>query len=185
MIENEFKIMLTEEQYDKLRCMFAWSKKIDQTNYYYDTAELFMVNSDITCRVREIGGEFLLQMKLPNGPLHSRIEVEESLGVSLPDSLSGETLTALCGRDGMPDVRLLGSLSTLRFAKDFGGMELDLDKSTYFGRTDYELEIEFTDEAAARALLSELKEKTGISPRGEVCLGKMYRFLDEYKKTDG
>lgn len=183
MVENEFKVMLNEQQYDTISAMFAWNKRVEQTNYYFDTPDFYLFTNHITCRVRAVSGKFLLQMKLPNGESYSRIEVEQELGDTLPDAFTGAQLSALCGREGLPDVALLGSLSTVRLVKDFGGAEIDLDKSSYFGKTDCELEIEFTDEVAARAILATIKEKAGITTGNVVCKGKVYRFLDEYKKT--
>ncbi len=182
MIENEFKVMLTEKQYKIIHGSFAWNKQVSQVNYYFDTKEFSLINSHVTCRVRFVEGEYLLQMKLPNGAEYSRIEVEEKLGDTLPIGFTGEKLSALCGRENMPDVWLIGELKTYRSVKKFEGAEIDLDKSEYFGKTDYELEIEFTDEAEARALLGEIILKAEIAEKSEVCLGKVHRFLAEYKK---
>lgn len=177
MIENEFKVMLTEEQYNVIRSMYEWDRVTEQTNHYYDTAEMQLVKAHITCRVREIKGVHYLQMKLPTGVEFSRTELEKQLGEQLPESLSAEMLNALSGRSDMPDVKRLGSLTTHRSIKQLDGAEIDLDKSSYFGKTDYELEIEFTDETAARRLLAEIKAAAGIESSGEVSLGKIHRFL--------
>ena len=183
MVENEFKVMLSEEQFNTVKAMFAWDKCVKQTNYYFDTEELSLVGAHITCRVRRIGEQHFLQMKLPNGEAYSRIELEQCLGESLPERLSAQQLNELCNRNDMPDVALIGSLDTERYVKDMGGAEIDLDKNCYFGVTDHELEIEFTDEAAARALLGLIRTKAGIEPSADVCLGKVHRFLAEYKRT--
>ena len=182
MVENEFKVMLTKEQFDVIKAMFAWNKRIEQTNFYFDTAELSLISSHITCRVRRVGQEHFLQMKLPNGADYSRIELEKPLGKELPRSIAAAELNAVSGRTDMPDVSLLGELTTVRYVKDYGGAEIDLDESRYFGRTDHELEIEFTDEALARELLSELRTKAGVESCGEVCPGKVHRFIAEWKK---
>ncbi len=183
MIENEFKVMLTDSQYIAVRQMYEWDSVIEQTNYYYDTEELSLSSQHITCRVRSVGGKLYLQMKLPAGKDYSRIEVEEEFGGMLLSHISGARLSKLSGVDGMPDVKLLGGLTTNRCVKRLEGAEIDLDCSTYFETiTDYELEIEFTDEAAARAQLAIIRETTGIDSSSDVCLGKLHRFLAEYKK---
>lgn len=185
MVENEFKLMLTEQQYRKIRSLYQWDKVVVQTNHYYDTDDLALSPRHITCRVRELSGECLLQMKLPNGLAYSRIELERRIGATVPNTLSTEMLCSLAGEyldEALPDVNRLGSLTTERCVKRFDGAELDLDKSTYFSVTDFELEIEFTDESAARALLSEIKSAAGITEAAEVCSGKVHRFLQEYKK---
>ncbi len=184
MVENEFKLMLTEQQYTKLYSMYGWDKEYTQINYYFDTPSLELITSHVTCRVRYVGGAYYLQMKLPNGAEHSRIELEQKLGDALPFKLTAEELNELSGRDDMPDARRIGELRTLRSVKYFKGAEIDLDKSSYFGKTDYELEIEFTDESAARELLQELKQAAGIEASSDVCLGKIHRFVAEYKKGE-
>ncbi len=181
MIENEFKLALTKEQYDIIHEEYAWDKEIFQINHYYDTDDLVLSGEHITCRVREIAGEFFLQMKLPADKLYSRVELERKLD-ALPERLAGEKLSALSGREGLPDVKRLGKLSTLRSVKEYDGAEIDLDKSEYFSKTDYELEIEFTDERAARKLLTQITERLGVKPTSEVCVGKIRRFLEEYQK---
>lgn len=186
MVENEFKVMLNREQYETLRSFYDWDKVIEQTNYYYDTAELTLSDRHVTCRVRKIGGDCFLQIKLPNGRDYSRIELEKKLGAEVPEELSADLLNALAGeRSELPDVRLLGALSTTRGVKRFEGAEIDLDKSEYFGKTDYELEIEFTDEATARALMAQCTETAGLTKSGDVCAGKIRRFLEEYGKNGG
>ena len=188
MIENEFKVILTREQYETLLCFYKWDKVIEQTNYYYDTPVLTLSNRHITCRVRKIGEECFLQVKLPNGRDYSRIELEKKLGAQVPENISAELLNDLAGTAAelpLPCVRLLGALSTTRGVKRFEGAEIDLDKSEYFGKTDYELEIEFTDEAAARAVLAQCAETAGLTVSGNVCEGKIRRFLEEYRKNGG
>lgn len=182
MIESEFKVMLSQQQYECIHNMYEWDREITQTNFYYDTDDLQLVNSHITCRVRRIDGEHYLQVKLPTGVSYSRVELEQELGSELPDALSADMLNALTGRDDMPDVKLLGELTTRRSVKKTDGVEIDLDKSSYFGKTDYELEIEFADEDTANALLGEIAKAAGIERSDIVCLGKMHRFLEEFKK---
>ena len=182
MIENEFKIMLTEQQYIEIRALFDWDREAEQVNSYYDSPDLQLSDRHITCRVRSVSGKYLLQMKLPAGELNngavSRIEVEQELD-HLPQKLSGSELTALSGADDLPEVQLLGTLITLRSVKHFPGAEIDLDKSWYFGKTDYELEIEYTDEAAAKSLLAEITTRVELD-RSVPVTGKIRRFLAEY-----
>lgn len=179
MIENEFKIMLNKEQYEKLLDLYDF-KTIVQTNHYYDTSDMQMSERHITVRVRELDGKFFLQMKLPTNVNFSRVELSHELE-KLPETLSGEELMSLSGVE-CPAVKRLGTLTTTRSVWEFDGGELDLDSSEYFGKVDYELEIEFTNEQAARAVLAEITEKLDIAPSSNVCVGKVRRFIEEYKK---
>ena len=171
--------MLTKEQYEKLSEIYDF-KTIVQVNHYYDTDDLQMSARHITVRVRELDGKFFLQMKLPANAEFSRVELEKELD-GVPEILAGFVLTAVFDVD-CPELKHIGTLKTTRSIWKFDGGEIDLDRSEYFDKTDYELEIEFTDEQAARAVLSEIREKIGISESSEVCTGKVRRFLEEYKR---
>lgn len=181
MIENEFKMMLTSGQYEKLCGEFTWDETVLQTNYYYDTDELTLSGRRITVRVREIDGEFFLQVKLPTKTEFSRVELERRLD-NLPETLSGEVLKQMSGED-MPDVKRLGKLFTKRLVKRFDGGEIDLDLSEYFEKRDFEIEIEFTDEIKAREILDKVKVIIGDKSENIVCTGKVRRFLGEYSKN--
>lgn len=183
MVENEFKLILSVEQYERIKAEFEWDSVVEQTNFYYDSDSLELSERHITCRVRRIDGEHFLQMKLPNGAAYSRIEVESPLGGILPEVITSAEMESLCGAENLPEVKKLGSLKTTRLCRHFDGAEIDLDKSEYFGKTDYELEIEFTDEQTARGLLEKIRTIAGITQCSEVCRGKIRRFLDEYLKT--
>lgn len=180
MIENEFKTMLSAGQYERLLNEFSWNDTIFQTNYYYDTDDLELSERRITVRVREIDGEFFLQMKLPTGKDFSRVELSKKLE-TLPEKLSGKVLSEMSGED-IPDVKRLGKLFTKRLVKGFGGAEIDLDMSEYFEKTDYEVEIEFTDEEKAREILKKIRSVIGERSESVICKGKIRRFLDEYRK---
>ena len=183
MIENEFKIMLTAEQYEKLLEMYEWDEVIVQTNHYYDNKDLMLADRQITCRVREIKGKFLLQMKYrdksKNSAEYSRVEKEMRM-TRLPDVVK---VPPEFDTNDMGELIRLGSLKTTRNVHKFEGGEIDLDKSEYFSKTDYEVEIEFTDENSARKVLEEIRTKLGIEPNSLVCEGKVRRFLEEYKKS--
>lgn len=179
MIENEFKMMLTSGQYEKLCGEFTWDETVLQTNYYYDTDELTLSGRRITVRVREIDGEFFLQIKLPTKREFSRVELERKLD-HLPETLSGEMLKQISGEDMPDNVRKLGKLFTKRLVKRFDGGEIDLDMSEYFDKRDFEIEIEFTDENKAREILEKVKNLVGDNSEQYVCTGKIRRFLSEY-----
>lgn len=182
MIENEFKVILDKNQYEILSKSYKWDKEISQTNHYFDTDDLSLSARHITCRVREISGEFFLQLKLPTGVNFSRVELEKKLDF-LPEKIDGKTLETLAENVDFPDVKRLGALSTKRLVKLFDGAEIDLDESRYFGKTDYEIEIEFTDENTARKLLENVRNLIGESAsNSEVCTGKIRRFLEEFQR---
>ena len=89
MIENEFKVILNKNQHESLAKSYKWDEEISQTNHYFDTDDLELSERHITCRVREISGEFFLQLKLPTGVNFSRVELEKKLDF-LPEKIDGE-----------------------------------------------------------------------------------------------
>lgn len=184
MIENEFKIMLDFGRYEKLLGMYEWNEVIEQTNHYYDSDNMLLSHLHITCRVREIAGKYFLQMKFPGAAEYSRVEMEKPLD-TLPEEIDADKVLRPHphGHPMLPKVKRLGALKTTRNVYRFGGGEIDLDKSEYFGKTDYELEIEFTDEKSAGRKLEEIKTKLDIEPNSVVCAGKIRRFLEEYSKN--
>lgn len=161
MIENEFKIMLSKEQYDAIHTFYSWDTEVEQVNWYYDSESGELSGRHITCRVRTLGGRFYLQVKLPahenSSGAVSRIELEREL-TSIPEFISGQELS------------------------EFSGAEIDLDKSEYFGRTDFELEVEYTDEASAQAVIFEIEQQVTLDRKAPVT-GKIRRFLAEYQKN--
>ena len=150
--------MLTSEQYEKLLALYEWDDVVSQINHYYDNEDMLLSELHITCRVREIEGEYFLQMKFPPRSEYSEeyslLELEKQL-YSLPETIDADELLRPHphGHDMLPGVKRLGKLKTTRNVHRFEGGEIDLDKSEYFGKTDYEIEIEFTDENSARKVL--------------------------------
>ncbi len=178
--------MLGKMEYEKLLPVYEWDKVVVQTNHYYDTPDLLLTKRHITCRVRVIGGDSFLQVKLPADADYERVELEKKIG-GVPDVISADTLKELAKgyEKDFPEVGRLGDLTTERRVKRFDGAEIDLDKSEYFSKTDYELEIEFTDERLARELFENIKRRVGIVSTGDVCIGKVRRFLLEYRAELG
>ncbi len=180
MQEKEIKILLTEEKYDLINSIFKWDKKIVQTNHYY--IDKSSENMKITVRVREIDGEYKLQIKVPvsrEKSLHVNTEYELSLS-SLPEVIPSETIYRLT-EIKMGDCTYAGSLKTIRKVYNCDEFtEICLDDNTYFGKRDYELEVEYINEID-EGLLDILRQNLGsIDFKAK---GKVSRFMKEYKIT--
>ena len=171
-IEKELKVLLTEQEYDLIDKHFIWGDEISQRNHYYVCRDSKLWSS---IRVREIDGEFFLQVKMPvseDGALFVKKEFEKKLD-TLPKELTAGELKELTGAD-FSDAVYVGDLFTLRKTCVIGDCEVCLDKSEYLGKTDYEIELEYNGEHPA-ALVSEL-EAMGISFDSPPT-GKYARFL--------
>lgn len=182
MLEKEVKIRLSEEEYKTVMDLFEWNDEFLQTNYYYGDVENIGVDNDLTIRVRQVAGKYLFQLKKPvayKESLHIKKEVEKEVA-EIPKSISSKELYEFAGVE-CAEVELLGSLSTLRMICNWSSeVEICLDKSEYFNKVDYELEIEFTGEYPTD-VMSILKERNIVSAKS--VLGKFSRFMETYLKS--
>lgn len=149
MLEFEKKIILTEDEYCALKSLTTKeSQKISQTNYYYDTEHFDLCKEGITCRIRRKDNKYTATIKYHNKNCRE-CSVEKSA------SARNEFDSSLFEKLG---VKLQGALFTERMIiyKD-SDIEVALDKNTYLGINDYELEIEYSPDrvSAADDLLEE------------------------------
>lgn len=152
MLEKELKVMLTQDQYDRLSPLFSWNETREQINFYY-APEATAVPEDPesipTIRIRSRAGKLKLQVKLPpkqdTGAIKYREEYEGPI-TYIPHSISSEMLQDVCPSLDIPKVSIAGMLYTYRLlSTEYPGVEICLDKNEYLGKTDYELELEFAE----------------------------------------
>jgi uncharacterized protein YjbK len=143
MLEYEKKVMLTKDEYAVLadRCKGMCVEM--QTNYYFDTDDLNMNRQGITCRIRAKNGTYRMTVKN-----HCRENPNCSIEEHLCESAKFDPriFEAL-------GLRLQGELITSRiimYRDTF--CEMVLDRNTYMGCTDYELEVEYSEGCETRAL---------------------------------
>ncbi len=180
MIEMELKQLINITQFDQVLSEFNIEKTIIQKNYYYCDNLGELKQKRVTVRVREIEDKFKLQIKVPvseDGALHIKKEYEMDID-SAVDFLDGKKLSSLVN-DAMPDCQKIGSLTTERYISRYDNTtEICIDKSSYLGTTDYEIEIEFANEPD-KGLLEKLKEFS-IDFEDD-CVGKYSRFITKLR----
>ncbi len=186
MLEYEKKIMLTADEYNTIGLIRSNDSlpKI-QTNYYFDTDDLSMNDKGITCRIRAKDGKFIATIK-NHGGKNPDCSVEDNLvEMTEFDTKIFDTLR----------LRYQGELVTRRASihKD-NNCEVVIDKNTYGGVTDFELEIEYCEgsEKEAQALLESIAEELVIAKvltskdeflnRVGQCKSKSQRFFERIKK---
>lgn len=138
MLEYEEKILLSYEEYlillEHVQCT---EDSAIQSNYYYDTDDFKLDELGITCRIREKNGKVTATIK--DHSIDSdgcSIEYSKQI-LSIDDDSLFENM----------DVKLQGKLVTERtilYSRD--NCEVVIDKNTYLGYCDYELEIEYIPE---------------------------------------
>ena len=118
-------------------------KKYVHINYYYDTPELYFYKNNITVRIRQNGNSFegTVKKHIFNG-IHSESDEYDFPVQRLPGSvyLQGKKL---CFKGQMITKRKVYFLTE--------GILLCIDKNIYLGKTDYEMELEYTSEMAQEA----------------------------------
>lgn len=139
MLEYEKKIMLTSDEYNAIVgtiSEYVFAQK--QTNYYFDTDELSMSKQKITCRIREKDGKFKTTIK-KHDTEHPDCSTEEDLAEKM--EFDPQIFNAL-------GLHYQGELVTERIVmyKD-SCAEMVIDRNTYLGYTDFELEIEYSKES--------------------------------------
>lgn len=148
-IEQEIKVLLSKEQYELLETKFTWEKTLFQKNTYYTAMDKQEEKAYNTIRIRELDGMYYLQVKMPvseSGSLHVKKEYEKKVD-GITETISHEQLEEMTGLD-LPTAKKVGTLATERKLcyREEMHAEICLDKSDYLGVTDYELEVEYTDE---------------------------------------
>lgn len=179
MLEYEKKILLTAKEYSLLiESFYEGAIHKIQTNYYYDTDDFEINKLGITCRVRMKNGVFETTIKKHN---------KNDINCSCEDTriVSNEFDDSFFKKEGL---KLKGSLVTERtmiFSDSI--VEVVLDKNTYLGTTDYELEIEyqpnFEKEAdvelrkIAEKLYNSVSDINTFCDRTKFCKSKSERFF--------
>ncbi len=138
MIEYEKKILLSHEEYLVIEDMAPkCTQIIKQINYYYDTDDFEMNRNGITCRIRAKDGRYIATIK-QHGIGREDCNVEKSKEVS-----NEKDKSLFVGMD----VNLKGKVTTIRAIMFYDHrVKVMLDKNTYLGVKDYELEVEYVPE---------------------------------------
>ncbi len=180
MKETEIKSIIDKETYERALKAFKWDGAIEQVNNYYTDKNGILREKRIMVRVRVTGDLAKLQVKLhknEKSPVQICEETEYEID-GAPDVIDAETAEAVTGiKSG--ELYRMGSAATLRHTRKHNGSELCLDKTRYFDKTDYEVEVEYEDKMSADLLMK--LTKLGIA-FNQNSIGKFSRFLAEYEK---
>ena len=138
MLEYEKKISLSENEYLRIFHLIGKTKtNYRQVNYYFDSNDFKMNSQGITCRIREKDGKYKATIKA-HKQTNRECSIEKTREVlnQYDDSLFSGMHLELQGK--------LTTERTILFSD--GRCEVVLDKNTYLGITDYEMEVEYLPE---------------------------------------
>ena len=183
-LEIESKASLRKEEYENLIASFDSSKIYEQINYYIDTALLDIRETKCGLRIRQVGDEFELTLKVPDGD--GKLEINQqisniSVQKCLKDDLfpTGEVLDYIQANLGIKreQPHVLGKLVTNRLDVTYKSSLISIDKSMYNGFTDYEIECEDGSLESSLKNLKDFLAEHDVKYR-ENKRSKLRRFLE-------
>ena len=194
--EFESRIMLTDNEYFEIVSHFMRLHPNKQflkiTNIYLDTEDLYLRKNHVTFRIRitnDIKCELTIKIKGQNGD----DEINDSLNIKELEMIQKEHLYP----DGNVKNYLLSlpySLNTYKEIASLYNVRLEIeeedhllviDKNTYNGITDYNLEIEAKDSIeSAKKWLNHYIEQFNLANRGQKYVGKAHRAIMSAIKKD-
>lgn len=149
-IEIEFKNLLTEAEFNRLLNVLPFPKNArQQINYYFETNNRHLKQSQTALRIRKINNEYRLTIKEPHpeGLLEThdmltKQEAHQWLNGS-PTQTTNVFKRLQANQIDLNDLNYYGQLTTDRWMYETeSGAIVVLDYSVYNGHVDYELEVE-------------------------------------------
>ncbi|GGJ95175.1 CYTH domain-containing protein [Lentibacillus kapialis] len=194
-IEIEYKNLLTEAEFTRLREELPFPEKAQQqVNHYFETTDFTLKERGCALRIRDRNGAFTATLKEPHpqGLLetHDSLTPQEAeqwmksnitLKMNIAERLAVHHLHA-------EELMYYGSLATSRRELDYQNVLLVLDYSTYHGYNDYELEIEAQSESDGLDVMHDIMNEFCIEKRHTP--NKIERFFQStpvnkgYRKSD-
>lgn len=171
-IEIEAKVLITENEYEKLISGMAdkIAREFDQINYFIETDNFDLRKLGVGLRVRNVGGEYIMNLK---APMHEGL-LEKRVNISIQEYRALKNKGIFPENDITEFMRMLGfdisSLKVVTVLKTHrieinhtdDDYMLSIDENEYNGIVDYELEMSGTSIAKAQKHLQNICKEYGI-----------------------
>ncbi|AHI55467.1 CYTH domain-containing protein [Listeria ivanovii] len=190
-LEIEFRNLLTQEEYTRLIDAFHIKEDdyFEQTNYYLDTAEFGLKERQSALRIRKLETQYQLTLKTPEA--RGLMETTQILGADQATAiLYGANIPVGPVRDTLKeiginheDLKLFGSLKTIRAEKDYKKGLLVLDKNFYGTISDFDLEYEVADYDKGKEIFTKLLKDYQITD--QPAENKVARFYNHVYRNNG
>lgn len=182
LIEIEYKILITKDIFEQI--IHDYQSKIQkdyiQTNYYF--THPLLQQKAYMLRIREKNNELEMTLKRPY--LQHRIETNVSITKQEKDNMINHIMIDneiidILKKENIPPLELQQqfSLITHRYDIPLEDGLLSIDKNTYLGQIDYEIEFEVQDETKGFQTFLKIIEPYHLNYQGN-CKGKIRRVLD-------
>ncbi|MFA6666936.1 MAG: CYTH domain-containing protein [Bacilli bacterium] len=170
-IEIEAKCLITKEEYNKVITFYKADKykRIKQINHYIDTNDFALKNAGIGLRIRE-KDDFVMTLKAPLA--EGLLEKNESITWKAYEDYRDNDIFPECSIKEVIEMlnidpkklEIQASLETERIEiPNFENKGLfSIDKNTYNGIVDYELELEGNSINIAKENLKSICDEVGI-----------------------
>ena len=167
-IEIEAKALVNQEEYRALCKAFPNSERYRQTNYYIDSEDRVLMKEGIALRIREKDGVYELTLKTPlsQGLLEKTNTISMNQFAMLRDF--GEFPQADLKRFlemldiNVDSLKILCFRTTERIDIPYKGGLLSLDRNSYNGVVDYEIEFEYSNMGDAEEILTALLKENNV-----------------------
>jgi uncharacterized protein YjbK len=138
-VEIEYKLLISETHYNGLMANFP-GEPMAQTNFYFDNFDQQLKKRGISCRIRTFGDDVELTFKIPKKKGKDEITFEH---IDPETAFTRQDVAFFMARMGIQSPLVFqGSLETIRSTYKCQYGLLCIDKNTYNGFTDYEVEYE-------------------------------------------
>lgn len=140
-LEIEYKTLVTQEQFKRLRDRFSVGRASKQINTYFDTPDRQLLAVKVACRIRisEHAIEATVKRKTVEGVLEYNVTLDQ-FDPSVFRTEAFQNLFTSLGIHG--DLIEVGQTETYRTIVDEPLGQLCFDENHYNGKIDYELEYE-------------------------------------------
>jgi len=171
-IEIEAKVLISQSDYEKAIVYYKdrIEKQYEQTNYYIDSDSFMLKNQGIGLRIRVANNTYTLTLKAPMA--EGLLEKDQTINKQIfnnciknnvfPEGNIKEYILMLGFDPSL--LKVLAHLTTLRSDVDDGieGTKLSIDKNTYNGIVDYEIELEGNALEKTKKMLENICLECGV-----------------------
>lgn len=171
-LEIEYKLLLTNDEYNLLLNNLPFPQQaISQTNYYFETEDFLLKENNCALRIREKNKTYTLTLKQPNeeGILesHKTITKHDAKQLMAGNIMDNNAIIKILEMLNIPRSKLnyYGHLTTERYQFEQNKIIYVLDKSYYNDRNDFELEIESPTKESGEQAFQSLLNKFNIKPK--------------------